>query len=116
VSDQDGLPASGADVILTPTPTIPVTPSTFTLDATGHRQVTVSAPLVPTDTTYTITITAQRGTVSGGSQITLTVLNVPPPAGGGIPTETLLIGGAVAGTGAAGGIYVGLRRRGRKKP
>ena len=35
----------------------------------------------------------------------------------GIDTTTVaLIGGAVVGTGAAGGIYVGLRRRGRKKP
>src|SRR5436309_3310235 len=118
VSDQDGLPATGANVILAPSPTITLTPSTFALDATGHRQVTVSAPQVDTDTPYTITITATSGTVSGTSQITLTVLNVPPPQSGGgfLTTEVLLIGEAVVGTGAAGGIYVGLRRRGRKKP
>ena len=116
VTDQDGLPAAGGGVILTPTPTIALEPSTFTLDATGHRQVTVSAPQVTADTTYTITITAQRGTVSGSSQITLTVLNVPPQPTPGIRSEYFLIGGAVAGTGAAGGVYIGLRRRGRKKP
>src|SRR5437867_5706109 len=118
VSDQDGLPATGANVILAPSPTITLTPSTFALDATGRRQVTVSAPQVDTYTPYTITITATSGTVSGTSQITLTVLNVPPPPSGGgfLTTEVLLIGGAVVGTGAAGGIYVGLRRRGRKKP
>jgi len=118
VSDQDGLPATGANVILAPSPTITLTPSTFALDATGHRQVTVSAPQVDTDTPYTITITATSGTVSGTSQMTLTVLNVPPPQGNvGIDTTTVaLIGGAVVGTSAAGGIYVGLRRRGRKKP
>jgi len=117
VSDQDGLPATGANVNLAPSPTITLTPSTFTLDATGHRQVTVSAPQVDADTPYVITITATSGTVSGTSQMTLTVLNVPPPSGGGgLDTQVLLIGGAVVGTGAAGGIYVGLRRRGRKKP
>src|SRR5881296_3240410 len=118
VSDQDGLPATGANVNLAPSPTITLTPSTFTLDATGHRQVTLSAPQVDADTAYTITITATSGTVSGTSSITLTVLNVPPPPSGGgfLTTEFLLIGGAVVGTGAAGGIYVGLRRRGRKKP
>jgi len=118
VSDQDGLPATGANVNLAPSPTIPLTPSTFTLDATGHRQVAVSAPQVDADTPYTITITATSGTVSWTSSITLTVLNVPPPQSGGgfLTTEVLLIGGAVVGTGAAGGIYVGLRRRGRKKP
>ena len=78
--------------------------------------MTVSAPTVSADTTYTITITATRGAVSGTSQMTLTVLNVPPQATAGIGAEVYLIGGAVVGTGAAGGIYVGLRRRGRKKP
>ncbi len=70
------------------------------------------------DTTYTITITATKGAVSGTSQMTIVVLNVPPPQGNvGIDTTTVaLIGGAVVGTGAAGGVYVGLRRRGRKKP
>src|SRR5437870_916817 len=116
VSDERGLPAAGANVILTPSPAITLTPSTFTLDATGHQQVTVSAPTVSADTTYTITITATRGAVSGTSQMTLTVLNVPPQATAGIGAEVYLIGGAVVGTGAAGGIYVGLRRRGRKKP
>ena len=118
VSDENGLPAAGASVILTPSPTITLTPSTFTLDATGHQQVTVSAPQVSADTVYTITITATRGAVSGTSQMTLTVLNLPPPQGNaGLDTTTVaLIGGAVVGTGAAGGIYVGLRRRGRKKP
>src|SRR5213593_2036567 len=116
VSDENGQPAAGANVILTPSPAITLTPSTFTLDATGHQQVTVSAPTVSTDTTYTITITATRGAVSGTSQMTLTVLNVPPQATAGIGAEVYLIGGAVVGTGAAGGIYVGLRRRGRKKP
>src|SRR5256885_2083037 len=118
VSDENGQPAAGANVILTPSPAITLTPSTFTLDATGHQQGTVSAPTVPADTTYTITITATRGAVSGTSQMTLTVLNVPPTQGNvGIDTTTVaLIGGAVVGTGAAGGIYVGLRRRGRKKP
>ncbi len=118
VSDERGLPAGGANVILTPSPSITLTPSTFTLDAMGHQQVAVSAPTVTADTTYTITITATRGAVSGTSQMTLTVLNVPPPHGNvAIDTTTVaLIGGAVVGTGAAGGIYVGLRRRGRKKP
>src|SRR5213594_1593499 len=116
VSDENGQPATGANVILTPSPAIMLTPSTFTLDATGHQQVTVSAPTVSADTTYTITITATRGAVSGTSQMTLTVLNVPPQATAGIGAEVYLIGGAVVGTGAAGGIYVGLRRRGRKKP
>src|SRR5467141_4016190 len=118
VSDERGLPAAGANVILAPTPSITLTPSTFTLDATGHQQVAISAPTVTADTTYTITITATRGAVSGTSQMTLTVLNVPPPQTGGglLSTETLLIAGAVVGTGAAGGIFVGLRRRGRKKP
>src|SRR5213594_3616374 len=116
VSDENGQPATGANVILTPSPEITLTPSTFTLDATGHQQVTVSAPTVSADTTYTITITATRGAVSGTSQMTLTVLNVPPQATAGIGAEVYLIGGAVVGTGAAGGIYVGLRRRGRKKP
>src|SRR3989475_771752 len=118
VSGENGQPAAGANVILTPSPAITLTPSTFTLDATGHQQVTISAPTVAADTTYTITITATRGSVSGTSQMTLTVLNVPPsPGGGGLDTRVvLLIGGAVVGTGAAGGIYVGLRRRGRKKP
>src|SRR5437867_7578739 len=117
VSDERGLPASGANVILTPSPSITLTPSTFTLDATGHQQVAVSAPTVTADTTYTITITATRGAVSGTSQMTLTVLYLPPPkGGGGLDPLVLLIGGAVAGTGAAGGAYVGLRRRGRKKP
>src|SRR2546426_922295 len=116
VSDENGQPAAGASVILTPSPTITLTPSTFTLDATGHQQVTVSAPQVSADTVYTITITATRGAVSGTSQMTLTVLNVPPQATRGIGGEVYLIGGAVVGTGAAGGIYVGLRRRGREKP
>src|SRR2546422_721590 len=118
VSDDNGPPAAAANGILTPPPAITLTPSTFTLDATGHQQVTVSAPTVAADTTYTITITATRGAVSGTSQMTLTVLNVPPsPGGGGLDNRVvLLIGGAVVGTGAAGGIYVGLRRRGRKKP
>jgi hypothetical protein len=87
------------------------------LDATGHQQVAVSAPQVTADTTYTITITATKGAVSGTSQMTLVVLNVPPAqVNTGISGELLLIGGAVVGTGAAGGVYVGLRRRGRKKP
>src|SRR5213594_2941287 len=118
VSDENGLPAAGASVILTPSPTITLTPSTFTLDATGHQQVTVSAPQVSADTIYTITITATRGAVSGTSQMTLTVLNLPPPQGNAAfdTTTIALIGGAVVGTGAAGGIYVGLRRRGRKRP
>jgi ABC-type transport system substrate-binding protein len=116
VSDENGLPAVGANVLLSPSPSITLTPSTFTLDATGHQQVTVSAPSVTADTTYTITITATKGAVSGTSQMTIVVLNVPPPQGGGIDTQVLLIGGAVVGTGAAGGVYVGLRRRGRKKP
>ncbi len=118
VSDERGLPAAGANVILTPSPSITLTPSTFTLDATGHQQVTVTAPTTLTaDATYTITITATRGAVSGTSQMTLTVLNLPPPkGGGGLDPVVLLIGGAVAGTGAAGGAYIGLRRRGRKKP
>lgn len=117
VSDENGLPAAGANVILTPSPSITLTPSTFTLDATGHQQVTVSAPSVTADTTYTITITATRGAVSGSSQMTLTVLNAPPQQPtDGFGTTLLLIGGAVVGTGAAGGVYVGLRRRGRKKP
>jgi len=117
VSDENGLPAAGANVILTPSPSITLTPSTFTLDATGHQQVAVSAPSVTADTTYTITITATRGPVSGSSQMTLTVLNVPPQQPtDGFATTVLLIGGAVVGTGAAGGVYVGLRRRGRKKP
>ena len=77
----------------------------------------VSAPTVTADTTYTITITATRGAVSGTSQMTLTVLNLAPSkGGGGLDPVVLLIGGAVAGTGAAGGAYIGLRRRGRKKP
>ncbi len=78
----------------------------------------MSAPSVIADTTYTITITATKGAVSGTSQMTIVVLNVPPPQGNaGFDTTTIaLIGGAVVGTGAAGGIYVGLRRRGRKKP
>src|SRR5207247_8897637 len=116
VSDEHGPPAAGANVTLTPSPAITLTPSTFTLDATGHQQVTVSAPTVSVDTTYTITITATRGAVSGTSQMTLTVLNVPPTQGNvGIDTTTVaLIGGAVVRTGAAGGIYVGRRRRGQK--
>ena len=118
VSDERGLPAAGANVILTPSPSITLTPSTFTLDATGHQQVTVTAPTTLTaDATYTITITATRGAVSGTSQMTLTVLNLAPSkGGGGLDPVVLLIGGAVAGTGAAGGAYIGLRRRGRKKP
>ena len=48
---------------------------------------------------------------------TVTVIGaLPPEATAGIGAEVYLIGGAVVGTGAAGGIYVGLRRRGRKKP
>src|SRR3989449_563844 len=35
VSDENGQPAAGANVILTPSPAITLTPSTFTLDATG---------------------------------------------------------------------------------
>src|SRR3989454_256963 len=83
-TNENGQPAAGANVILTPSPAITLTPSTFTLDATGHQQVTVSAPTVAADTTYTITITATRGAVSGTSQMTLTVLNVPPSPGGGL--------------------------------
>ncbi len=118
VSDENGLPAVGANVLLSPSPQITLTPSTFAVDATGHQQVAISAPQVSADTTYTITITATKGAVSGTSQMTIVVLNVPPPQGNvGIDTTTVaLIGGAVVGTGAAGGVYVGLRRRGRKKP
>src|SRR2546422_1098093 len=116
VSDESGLPAAGASVILTPSPTITLTPSTFTLDATGHQQVTVSAPQVSADTIYTITITATRGAVSATSQMTLTVLNVPPQATGGIGGEVYLIGGAGVGPGAAGGIYGRLPRPGGQKP
>src|SRR5881628_2147235 len=91
VSDENGLPASGASVILTPSPSITLTPSTFTLDATGHQQVTVTAPTVTADTTYTITITATKGAVSGTSQMTIVVLNVPPQGNAGSDTTTLAL-------------------------
>src|SRR5207247_8756136 len=61
VSDQDGLPATGANVILAPSPTITLTPSTFALDATDHRQVTVSAPRQDAGPASRITIPQTRG-------------------------------------------------------
>src|SRR3989475_9841920 len=71
--------------------------------------------MVIADRVYTIPIPAPRGAVSGTSQMTLTVLNVPPQATAGIGAEVYLIGGGGGGTGAAGGIYVGGRRPGGEK-
>src|SRR2546422_4585619 len=116
VSDENGPPAAAANGILTPPPAITLTPSTFTLDATGHQQVTVSAPTVSADTTYTITITATRGAVSGTSQMTLTVLNVPPQATAGIGAEVYLIRGGLGRPGAPGGLSRGLPRPGGEQP
>ena len=115
ISDETGLPASGANVILTPTPTATLSPSSFTTDATGHRQVTFTAPAVTDDTLYRITINADKGQVSGNSTVTLTVLDVPPPPAP--PPDYTLVGivGAAVATGAAGGAYVGLRRRKAKR-
>src|SRR5437867_1293179 len=117
VRKSDGSPVQGAFVNISRTSGLgTVSPSTGTTNANGQFAATFTAPTLTADTTYTITITATRGAVSGTSQMTLTVLNVPPQATAGIGAEVYLIGGAVVGTGAAGGIYVGLRRRGRKKP
>src|SRR5467141_150397 len=115
ITDENGQPAVGANVKLTPTPVITLTPSTFVVGASGKQEVTVTAPDVTADTTYSITITADRGGVSGTSTATFTVLNVPPTASPGIDPTIFLVGGAVVGTGAAGGIYYGLRRRRMKK-
>jgi ABC-type transport system substrate-binding protein len=111
VSDETGLPASGADVVLTPTPSVTLTPDTFTTDASGRQTVTFSAPDVDADTPYSITISASRQGVEGSTQVTVTVLDVPAVAGPGIDPTSLLVVGAIVFTGAAGGIYVGLRRR-----
>jgi len=116
ITDETGQPAVGANVALTPSPVITLTPAQFVVGSTGKQEVTVTAPEVTADTTYTITITADRGSVSGTSTATFTVLNVPPTASPGIDTSTiLLVGGAVGITGAAGGGYYVVRRRRMKK-
>ncbi len=111
VTDENGLSAGGADVLLTPTPAVTLTPASYTTDATGERSVVFEAPSVTADAAYAITISADRAGVEGETQVTITVLDVPAPPAAGISGTLLLIIGAVIGVGAAGGLYVGLRRR-----
>ncbi len=116
--DENGLAADATTMVLTPSPagTGLLSETSFTTDATGHKQVTFSAPQVDDDTPYTITVEAQHGDVQGTTQVVVTVLDVPPPAQGGLGTEWILAIGAVVAVGAAGtGYYVVRRRRATKK-
>ena len=114
IVDEAGLAADGASVVLTPSPFATLTPSNFTAGPSGRESVTFSAPEVDADTSYTITVVANlTGKVDGRSQITVTVLNVPPAPAPGISAELILIIVGVVGIGAAGGGYVFWRRRRR---
>jgi ABC-type transport system substrate-binding protein len=118
VRDETGAEASGVAVALAVTPATPSLglPATSTTDASGRITATGSAPDVSADTTFTVTILAQRGSVQAPStQLLVTVLDVE--AGGPAPFDPtiIVIAGAVIATGAAGGAYYGLRRRGMKK-
>ena len=63
-----------------------------------------------------MTILAQRGTVQAPQQqLTVTVLDVAPPVTPAADLTVVAIAGAVIATGAAGGGYYVLRRRGMKK-
>lgn len=119
VNDENGLAASGADIVLTPTPsgTGLLSDTSFTTDATGRKQVTFNAPQVDQETPYTVTVEADRGGIQGSTQVVVTVLNVPAQAAPGIGTDAvILIVGAVVAVGAAGtGYYVVRRRRTRQK-
>ncbi len=112
VTDETGLPAVGADVLLTPSPAdLTLSPASYAVGTSGEQSVTVGAPAVDADTAYTVTISADRDGVEGQTQVTITVLDVPPAAAAGIPMEIVLIIVGVVGAGAAGGAYIGLRRR-----
>ena len=118
VTDETGLPASAAAVALSVTPATPALglPTTVTTDASGVFSATGTAPAVTSDTTFTVTILAQRGTVQAPQQqLTVTVLDVAPPVTPAADLTVVAIAGAVIATGAAGGGYYVLRRRGMKK-
>ncbi|MEE9601319.1 MAG: hypothetical protein V3W22_06440, partial [Thermoplasmata archaeon] len=112
VRDETGLPADGASVVVTVSPAATITPSTFTTGATGEQSVTFEGPMVEADQAHTITIAADKtGYAQGSIEVTITVLDIPPPPAAPIPLEIPLIIGAAVGAGAAGGIYVWYRRR-----
>ena len=112
VADETGLAAEGASVILTPSPTsATLTPSSFTIGASGRESVTFSAPAVDADTTFTIVVTASRQGVEGQTQITITVLDVPLAPAAPISGELILIIVGIVGVSAAGGGYAWWRRR-----
>ncbi|MFQ5907310.1 MAG: ABC transporter substrate-binding protein [Thermoplasmata archaeon] len=113
VADEAGLAAEGASVVLTPSPSATLTPSSFTTGASGRESVTFTAPEVDADTSFTITVTASRQGVEGQRQITITVFDVPVAPAAPISAELILIVVGVVGVGAAGGGYV-LWRRTRK--
>jgi len=118
VTDQTGLAANGVAVALSVTPATPSLglPTTATTDASGVISATGTAPSVTADTTFTVTILAQRGSVQAPQQqLTVTVLDVPPPVTPTGDLTVVAIAGAVIATGAAGGGYYVLRRRGMKK-
>ena len=115
VTDETGLPASGAGVLLTPSPTATLNPASFTTDATGRQSVTFQAPQISKDTAYLITVSASRAGAQGSSQVTVSVLDVPAPPPQGIAPEVFLLVGAIVATGVSGGLYVGLRRRRQRK-
>ncbi|MFQ5870908.1 MAG: ABC transporter substrate-binding protein [Candidatus Geothermarchaeales archaeon] len=112
VRDETGLPAEGASVVLSVSPVATLTPDSFTTGATGTQSVTFEAPEVDADQAHTMTIVADKtGYAQGSVEVTLTVLNVPPPAAPPIPLEIPLIIGGAVGAGAAAGIYGWYRRK-----
>ena len=111
IADETGLGAEGASVILTPSPSATLTPSTFTTGASGRESVTFTAPEVDADTSFTITVTASRAGVEGQTQITITVLDVPVAPAAPISAEVILIIVGVVGVGVAGGGYAWWRSR-----
>ncbi|MEE9174223.1 MAG: ABC transporter substrate-binding protein [Thermoplasmata archaeon] len=111
IVDETGLAAQGTSVILTPSPTATLTPSSFTTGPSGRESVTFTAPEVDADTSFTITVVASRQGVEGQSQITVIVLDVPVAPAAPISAELVLIIVGVIGVGVAGGGYAWWRRR-----
>jgi len=116
LTDETGLPAAGADVLLSlqPTGNNILSETQFTSTA-STKSITFTAPLVTADETYTITVSAARVGVQGSTTVQITVLDVPPVVQAVAGGELLLIVGAVVGVGAAGGGYYLVRRRRMKK-
>jgi len=122
VTDQDGLPVAGASVAFQQNPTtpnlgLPSASNPLTTTAAGTVTASTTAPSVAEETTITVTVLATKGGLSAPSQ-TVTVTLLPPaaaptPAGG--LDMIFIVGGAVVGVGAAGGVYYGWRRRRMKQ-